>query len=98
MSAVHWVAALRGYLPAYLPTGELYLNAPPDPETGEPDAGNLAKAYLWLSAASRRLQDEHDLARARTLLDQVRAIMPATWAPDLDAKVEVHLAGVAAVR
>ena len=54
-TARHWfeTAASQKYQPAYLPTGELYFNGPADPNTGGLSANDLAKTYLWLSAASR---------------------------------------------
>jgi TPR repeat protein len=85
-------AASHGYLPAYLPVGELYLQAPRDPDSGRLPPDDLAKAYLWLSAAVRRLEDPASLASAKALLEKVREAMPQTWAPSLDAKVNAHLA------
>ena len=32
------------------------------------------------------------------MLEQVRAIMPGTWAPTLDERVEAHLAGNPPIR
>lgn len=55
-------AASRGYGPAYFPTGELYFNSPVNPNTGTLPAHDLAKAYLWVSAASRRTKDPEDHA------------------------------------
>ena len=94
VAARFWLesAASQGYLPAYLPVGELYLAAPRDPDSGRLPADDLAKAYLWLSAASRALREPESLSRANTLLAQVREVMPRRWAPDLDAKVAAHLA------
>ena len=85
-------AASRGFARAYLPTGELYLNGPTDPETGLLPAHDLAKAYLWLSAAARSATDPEELAQAAEMLDRIRKVMPETWVPDLDAKVARHLA------
>jgi TPR repeat protein len=88
-------AASQGWLPAYLPTAQLYFHAPPDPATQALGAAELAKAYLWASAAARRLDgDGHRDAEA--LLAQVMEVMPATWRKDLDAKVEAHLHQLAA--
>ena len=57
-------AASQGYLPAYLPSAELYFSAPVDPQTGKPAANDLAKAYLWLSATMRRSSDDREKGRA----------------------------------
>ena len=83
-------AASQQYGPAYLPTAELYLGAPVDPNSGVLAGGDLAKAYLWLSAAGRGAEDLKDKARANELLAEVNDVMPASWKPKLDAKVEAH--------
>ncbi|MBN1545034.1 MAG: sel1 repeat family protein [Syntrophaceae bacterium] len=83
-------AASRGYGPAYFPTGELYFHAPPDPQTGKPTARNLAKAYLWLSAEMRQTQDLQGREQAEVLLKKVLQLMPVSWRPELDAKVDAH--------
>ncbi len=85
-------AASQGYAPAYFPAGELYFYSPVDPDTGNLQAHELAKAYLWLSAASRRTKDHKELKRIEDLLVKILEIMPASWRPDLDAKVNAHLA------
>lgn len=90
-------AASQGWLAAYLPTAELYFNAPPDPETGLLSASDLAKAYLWSAAAARRLSNSPQAEQARALLDKVLARMPPTWRPDLDRRIDAHLAKVGAV-
>lgn len=86
----------RGYVPAYLPTAALYAHLPPDADTGAPAAANLAKIYLWASAARSRLNDPALQDQARQLQDQVLAIMPAAWRPALDRKIDAHLAQFAA--
>jgi TPR repeat protein len=86
------IAAAEGYRRAYLPTGTLYWTGPREPESGLLPAHDLAKAYLWLSAAARRASDPEELARATEMLEKIRAVMPETWVPDLDAKVAAHLA------
>ncbi len=93
-AARHWfeLSASRGHVAAYFPTGALYFAAPVDSETGLPGAENLAKAYLWLSAAAERSRDPKELAKAKEMLGRIRAVMPATWVPDLDRKVADHLA------
>lgn len=95
-SARFWLesAASQGWLPAYLPTAELYLNAPVDTETGMLPAADLAKAYLWSAAAARRLAGSADAALAAALLDKVLARMPETWRPDLDRRITEHLSRI----
>ncbi len=95
--ARYWLesAASQGYLDAYLPVAEAYLARPRDPSSGRLPADDLAKAYLWLSAAAHRLEEPESKARADTLLAEVRAVMPPSWAPSLDAQVEAHLEEVA---
>jgi len=85
-------AASQKHGPAYLPTGKLYLEAPVDPNTGKLTAHDLAKAYLWLSAAARQAKDPKDRARVKDLLAKVNQIMPTSWKPELDAKVDAHFA------
>jgi TPR repeat protein len=85
-------AASQGYVPAYFQTARLYFDVSPDYQAEPPPADDLAKAYLWLSATAQRSQDPVELERTRAMLEQVRAIMPATWAPTLDARVAEHLA------
>lgn len=84
-------AAAQGYAPAYFPTGRLYFDAPVDPQTKMLSANDLAKAYLWLSAAVKQSQDPEDVAMSAKMLDQIRNVMPKAWAPELDAKVSGHL-------
>ncbi len=89
--------ASRKYRPAYLPTGELYFQAPADPNTGKLSAPDLAKAYLWLSAAAQHVKESKDpkkKERVDELLGKVLSIMPASWKPDLDAKVDAHFSTV----
>jgi TPR repeat protein len=83
-------AASQGYAPAYFPAGELYFNSPAD--TGTLPAAYLAKAYLWISAAKRRTKDSEALRPINDLLGKISKIMPASWRPELDAKVDAHLA------
>jgi len=87
-------AAGQGYLPAYLPAATLYAQAPLATDTGLLPETDLAKAYLWASAASKRLQDA-ERSSAEALLQQLLAAVPDTWRPDLDRKVAEHLARVA---
>lgn len=83
-------AASQGYAPAYFPTGELYFNSPDNPDTGTLPADYLAKAYLWVSAASRRTKNPEELKRTMNLLAKILKIMPASWKPELDAKIDAH--------
>ncbi len=91
--AIEWLeaAGAEGHVPSYLLVGELYLNAPPDHHTGQPTERNLAKAYLWLTAAERASKDPSSRRKASELLVKVKAIMPQSWAADLNAKVDAHL-------
>ena len=95
--AVGWFerAASKGYLPAYLPTAQLYYGATRDPRTGLLPPEFLAKSYLWSSALVRRSEESADMADAKRLLAEVRKEMPSTWAPDLDRKIDEHIAGLA---
>ncbi len=92
-SARWWLetAASQGWLPAYLPTAELYLSAPVEPETGRLSAKDLAKAYLWSAAAVRRLSPGPEAEQAAAVRDQVLQRMPETWRPDLDRQIADHL-------
>ncbi|MDD5327070.1 MAG: tetratricopeptide repeat protein [Phycisphaerae bacterium] len=83
-------AASLKYGPAYLPVGELYFNGPVDPNTGKLSAGDLAKAYLWLSAAEREAKEPEEKKQVNELLEKVDRIMPESWKPGLDAKVDAH--------
>ncbi len=89
------LAAGWGYVPAYFPAGVLYFDAPLDPATGMPTADNLAKAYLWLTAATTATAapDQRDAADA--MLKKVVAVMPQSWIAELDARVAEHLAAFA---
>jgi len=84
--------AADGYTPAYLPTATLYAHLPPEGDTGAPSAVNLAKMYLWASAAKARLSDPALLNQAELLQAQVLTVMPPRWRADLDDKLAVHLA------
>jgi TPR repeat protein len=90
--------ASEGYLPAYLPTALLYAHLPPDPDTGAASAAQLAKVYLWSSAAKARLDQPALQAQAEQLLAAVLAAMPPEWRPELDRKVADHLAKFAIPR
>lgn len=85
------LAASQGYMPAYFQTGKLYFNAPVDPKTGWLSEDDLAKAYMWLSAAVKRSEDKAELAETEEMLKKIREVMPKTWEPDLDHKVAQHL-------
>lgn len=85
-------AAAQGYAPAYFPTAELYFSAPRDPATGQLSPEHLAKAYLWLSATLRRAPSLAETRRVSEMLEQVHAVMPVSWKPELDAKLARHFA------
>jgi TPR repeat protein len=88
--------AAEGYVPAYLPTAVMYANQPAQADTGALSAEHLAKAYLWACAAKASLRDPARLAPTEQLLASVLAIMPPEWRPELDRKVDAHLAKFAA--
>jgi TPR repeat protein len=88
--------AAEGYVPAYLPTAVMYANLPPQADTGALGAEHLAKVYLWASAAKAGLRDPARLAATEQLLASVLAVMPPEWRPELDRKVDAHLAKFAA--
>lgn len=94
LDALNWLehAAVQGHTAAYYATGQLYFLAPPNPATGRQFPQDIAKAYLWLSAAekSTNLGEEREVSgKLRQLtIDQ----LPAGWLPELDALVEQHLA------
>jgi uncharacterized protein len=85
-------AAADGYAPAYLPTAILYANAPVEPETGALAAQDLAKIYMWNSAARASTANPTQLAEIARIDALVQAVMPAQWKNDLDRKVADHLA------
>lgn len=93
-AALFWLetAAGEGYAPAYLPTAILYANAAPDPKTGALTPEQLAKIYLWTSAAKARTNDQAQLAEIARIEAIMLAVMPTTWRPELDRKVAEHLA------
>lgn len=84
-------AASAGYQPAYLPTAQLYGNAPVQAGTGALAPEHLAKIYLWSAAAEARAPDSTQRAAAHDILTQVLAVMPASWRPTLDQQVAAHL-------
>lgn len=88
-------AAAQGYLPAYLPVAESYLGGSANRDAQSLPPEHLAKAYLWLSAAERRLPGTEDQARVAELLERVRAAIPAEWESSLRPKVQAHLDGLA---
>ena len=83
-------AAANAYVDAYYPTGRLYFEGRRSPETGLPTEEDLAKAYMWLTAAKRRADDEAQLKSAEALLHEVLEIMPETWIKELDERVDHH--------
>ncbi|SEF68528.1 tetratricopeptide repeat protein [Nitrosomonas ureae] len=84
-------AAALKYIPAYFPAGKYFHDAEPDPETGHLSAEHLAKAYLWLSAALQQSQDPEEISVAKSMVQQILAVMPNTWLAGLDQKVAQHL-------
>jgi len=86
-------AAMDGYARAYLPLAILYANAAPDPATGALAADDLAKVYMWNSAARATTTDTAQLAEIDQIEKLTLAVMPATWKPVLDRRVADHLAG-----
>jgi TPR repeat protein len=99
VTARQWfeTSASRGYVPAYFETGNLYFNAPANPETGLWHPGDLASAYMWLSASSTQSEDETQRELAQGMLARLRPVMPETWAPELDTRVAEHIASHTAV-
>jgi len=85
------LAAANGYVPAYYQVGVLYFNAPHDPATKALPADDLAKAYLWLSAAAQRSQNEDELRESKELLEKIASLMPKTWLGPLNKKLDEHL-------
>jgi len=86
-------AAAFKYVPAYFQAGKHFYDAKPDPETGQLSAEHLAKAYLWLSATIQQSQDPEEISVAKSLLQQILAVMPETWLAELDQKIAQHLQG-----
>ncbi len=84
-------AAALKYTPAYFKTGKLYFNAKKLESTKLLSAEDLAKAYLWLSAANKRTRDSVELLESQKMLKQILTVMPKSWLPELDQKVEQHL-------
>lgn len=92
--ARYWfeTAAGQGYVPAYFPTADSYFHMSPDYEKSRPSAEVLAKTYMWLSATVKQSKDPIEIKKSQTMLDQVATIMPGTWIPTLDQRVEEHIA------
>lgn len=84
-------AAALKYVPAYFQAGKYFHDAEPNPETGQLSAEHLAKAYLWLSAATHQSQDPEEISAAKSMLQQILAVMPKTWLAELDQKIAQHL-------
>lgn len=84
-------AAALKYTPAYFQAGKHFYQVEPDPETGQLSAEHLAKAYMWLSAAIQHSQNPEETIAAKTIMQQILAIMPETWLAELDQKVAQHL-------
>lgn len=84
-------AAALNYVPAYFQAGKHFFAAEADAATGLLPEEHLAKAYVWISAAIRRSNDAQEVAAARTMHQQILAVMPSTWLAELDRKVVQHL-------
>jgi TPR repeat protein len=96
--ALSWLehAASEGYAPAYLPVAILYGNSAPDSATGMLTPANLAKIYLWSSAAKATTKNPAELVEIEHIEQQVNQVMPAEWKPELDRRVAEHLGRFAA--
>lgn len=91
--ALAWLehAAAEGYAPAYLPVAILYGNSTPDPATGSLTPDNLAKIYMWTSAAKATTKSPADMVQIEKIVQQVHQVMPPEWKPELDRRVADHL-------
>jgi len=85
------LAAALGYIPAYYQVGVLYFNGDKALTTNALPAEYLAKAYLWLSAATQRSKNKNELLETKLLLNKISAFIPKTWTDDLDEKLNEHL-------
>jgi len=92
-TARYWFEASAAsiFVPAYFPTGQLYFESPRDPVANKLHPDHLAKAYMWLSAAVERSNDEAEVRQARMMLDGIKTEMPPTWLPSLDEKLAEFL-------
>jgi hypothetical protein len=84
-------AAAQGYQPAYFETAALYYAAPKDPATNLWLEQDLAKSYLWISAALQRTNNALQKNQLLAMLTEVKKVMPATWENELNKKLEAHL-------
>ena len=84
-------AASLKHIPAYFQAGKQFFAAEPDSETNRLSAEHLAKAYLWISAAIEQSNDTEQVASARTIRQQILAVMPPTWQEELDRMVAQHV-------
>jgi TPR repeat protein len=84
-------AAAQGYQPAYFETAALYYDAPKDPATNLWLEQDLAKSYLWISAAIQRTNNPQQQTQLLAMLAEVKKVMPVTWESDLNKKLEAHL-------
>lgn len=96
LDALNWFehAAVQGHAPAYYATGQLYFLAPPNPATGNQFPQDVAKAYLWLSAAEKRTADREEREVSEKLRQVLIGKLPVTWLPELDSLVEKHLSEI----
>ena len=79
-------AAAKGYIPAYLETSALYLNAFAAETEQKKAEDYLAKAYLWANAWKIRNPN----TEAPDWVVQIEQQVPKTWKASLDAKVAEH--------
>ena len=84
-------AAALKYVPAYFQAGKHFFAMEPDAETNKLPADQLAKAYLWISAAIQQSEDTEEIAAAQEIRQQILAVMPQTWLAELDRKVAQHV-------
>ena len=87
-AALAWFerAAAWGYAP---PADRPATDAPIDPDR-DAKSRDVAKAYLWLTAL--RVTRGRGKSSNSDMIETLLGVMPATWLPDLDAKVERHFA------
>lgn len=93
LDALNWLehAAVQGHKPAYYATGQLYFLAPRNPETGRQFPQDVAKAYLWLSAAEKSTAVMEEREVSSKLRELLINQLPPKWLPELDSLVENHL-------
>lgn len=83
-------AASKGEKRAYFPCGKLYFEGASDQQINTLSENDLAKAYLWLTAAEKAAINSDEREQVAEMLSKIREIMPTTWLPDLNSKVQEH--------